>query len=121
MIKFNVENSSNNDITIALQYNSQIQDIHKVIVPTNSNMRTVEFELSTNSNSINKDVKIGTYTDNNGSEEINDPTIITDLIISYDEMQNCNNICNDESGNLKKNTLLYNGSYAQYLQNNYNA
>lgn len=121
LIKFNVENSSNNDITIALQYNSQIQDIHKVIVPTNSNMRTVEFELSTNSNSINKDVKIGTYTDNNGSEEINDPTIITDLIISYDEMQNCNNICNDESGNLKKNTLLYNGSYAQYLQNNYNA
>lgn len=120
LIKFNVENSSNNDITIALQYNSQIQDIHKVIVPRNSNMRTVEFELSTNSNTTNKDVKLGTYT-NNGSEEIDDPTIITDLIISYDEMQNCNNICNDESGNLKKNTLLYNGSYAQYLQNNYNA
>ena len=115
-------NESTSDITIALKYDSQIKDIHKLVVPRNSNMRTVEFELSTNSNSTNKDVALGIYTDN-GSEEINNPSnnIITNLIISYDEMQNCNNICNDESGNLKKNNLLYNGSYAQYLQNNYNA
>ena len=120
LIKFNVVNELTSDITIALKYDNQIKDIHKVVIPRNSNMRTVEFELSTNSNSGNKDVALGIYT-NNGTETISDPTNITNLIISYDEIQNCNNICNDESGNLKKNTLLYNGSYAQYLQNNYNA
>ena len=34
--------STSDDITIALQYNSRIQDVHKVVVPRNSNMRTVE-------------------------------------------------------------------------------
>lgn len=82
--------------------------------------KQIFIEFETQSNTL---IQIGEFSSDSGSyiDSDNSSIIISQVTISYDEVISCPTICNDESGNLKKNTLLYNGSYAQYLKNNYNA
>lgn len=90
-----------------------------ITIPKNSSDVSFNITLEIDNNII---VNIGELNEDGDTVTSNPSSItVSNIIISYEQSQTCVNICDDTSGNLKKNTLLYNGSYAQYLKNNYNA
>lgn len=120
-INFIVNSKEGQSESVTLEFFYDTSDNKKeytILQGTINKQIFIEFE--TQSNTL---IQIGEFSSDSGSyiDSDNSSIIISQVTISYDEVVSCPTICNDESGNLKKNTLLYNGSYAQYLKNNYNA
>jgi hypothetical protein len=109
-------------IILRLKYGDGVAD-NEILKGTSNKLISHEFTLLTGGNNVRLG-EVSLVTDTGVTfEDLIIPTnvTVTNIVISYDEVQSCKDNCNDESGNLKKNALLYNGSYAQYLKNNYNA
>lgn len=121
-ISYIVNSESNQSGTITLRLANGGVELNSDEIPTGTSNKLISHEfILTNGTSV----RLGEFTEGTTSSlaSYSIPTNVTilDIVISYDEVQSCKDNCNDESGNLKKNALLYNGSYAQYLKNNYNA
>lgn len=115
----NSKESQSESVTLEFFYDTSDNKKEYTILQGTIN-KQIFIEFETQSNTL---IQIGEFSSDSGSyiDSDNSSIIISQVTISYDEVISCPTICNDESGNLKKNTLLYNGSYAQYLKNNYNA
>lgn len=118
-ISYIVNSESTQSGTITLRLANGGVELNSDEIPTGTSNKLISHEFILTNGQL---VQLGEFTEGTPSS-YNIPTNVTisDIVISYDEVQSCKDNCNDESGNLKKNTLLYNGSYAQYLKNNYNA
>ena len=118
-ISFKVSSTNNSDFNNFVIVNGAKPPALNITIAANSTDVSFNITLELYNNTT---VNIGQL--NNDGDEVNTMSShiqVSDIIISYEQSQTCVNICDDTSGNLKKNTLLYNGSYAQYLKNNYNA
>lgn len=113
----NSKESQSDSVTLEFLYDTPGNKKEYTILQGTIN-KQIFIEFETQSNTL---IQIGEFSNGTYINSDSSSIEISQVTISYDEVISCPTICNDESGNLKKNTLLYNGSYAQYLKNNYNA